>query len=89
MTNILFAIQHRGQESCGVATRNSRGNVVSHKAMGLVKHVLVPELLERLDGRVSIGHVRYPTAGSSDIANSQPHAIDLAEGPHMAVCSKR
>jgi amidophosphoribosyltransferase len=84
---MLFAIQHRGQESCGIATRNLRGNITSHKAMGLVKNVLTPDVLARHTGDVSIGHVRYPTAGSSDIANSQPHAIDLAEGPHMAICS--
>lgn len=87
VAEILFAIQHRGQESCGIATRNTRGNISAHKAMGLVKNVLVDEVLERHTGDVSIGHVRYPTAGSSDIANSQPHAIDLAEGPHMAICS--
>ena len=87
VAEILFAIQHRGQESCGIATRNPRGNITSYKAMGLVKNVLVEEVLARNSGDVSIGHVRYPTAGSSDIANSQPHAIDLAEGPHMAICS--
>jgi amidophosphoribosyltransferase len=87
VSEILFAIQHRGQESCGIATRNARGNISAHKAMGLVKNVLVDEVLERYSGDTSIGHVRYPTAGSSDIENSQPHAIDLAEGPHMAICS--
>jgi amidophosphoribosyltransferase len=87
VAEILFAIQHRGQESCGIATRNPRGNITSHKAMGLVKNVLTEEVLERNAGDISIGHVRYPTAGSSDIANAQPHAIDLAEGPHMAICS--
>jgi len=84
---ILFAIQHRGQESCGIAIRNPQGNVVSHKGMGLVKNVLEDDVLAMLVGRSAIGHVRYPTAGSSDIANAQPHAIDLAEGPHMAISS--
>ena len=87
VAEILFAIQHRGQESCGIATRNERGNISAHKAMGLVKNVLVEEVLDRYSGDTSIGHVRYPTAGSSNIENSQPHAIDLAEGPHMAICS--
>lgn len=87
VSEILFAIQHRGQESCGIASRNPRGNISGHKAMGLVKNVLIDEVLERHSGDISIGHVRYPTAGSSDIANAQPHAIDLAEGPHMAICS--
>ena len=87
VAEILFAIQHRGQESCGIATRNERGNISAHKAMGLVKNVLIEEVLDRYSGDISIGHVRYPTAGSSNIENSQPHAIDLAEGPHMAICS--
>lgn len=87
VAQILFAIQHRGQESCGIATRNPRGNVSAHKAMGLVKNVLTDDVLDRNTGDVSIGHVRYPTAGSSDIENAQPFAIDLAEGPHMAICS--
>jgi amidophosphoribosyltransferase len=87
VAQILFAIQHRGQESCGIATRNLRGNVTAHKAMGLVKNVLTADVLDRHAGDVSIGHVRYPTAGSSDLDNAQPFAIDLAEGPHMAICA--
>lgn len=87
VAEILFATQHRGQESCGIASRNPRGNVTAYKAMGLVKNVLTEEVLDRHAGDVSIGHVRYPTAGSSDLANAQPFAIDLAEGPHMAICA--
>lgn len=84
---ILFAIQHRGQESCGIAVRCRDGAISAHRGMGLVKHVLTPELLANFDGDTAIGHVRYPTAGSSNLLNTQPHAIDLAEGPHMAICS--
>ncbi len=83
----LFAIQHRGQESCGVAVRDCRGNISYHKGMGLVKNVLTPENLFNHQGNIAIGHVRYPTAGRSDKVNSQPHVAELPEGPHIAVCS--
>lgn len=85
--SILFAIQHRGQESCGIATRDASNKIFAFKDMGLVKNVLTHELIEQYAGTAAIGHVRYPTAGSSDLLNAQPHAIDLAEGPHMAICS--
>jgi amidophosphoribosyltransferase len=84
---ILFAIQHRGQESCGIAARGQDGAVHAYRGMGLVKNVLTPELLAQYQGDIAIGHVRYPTAGSSNLLNAQPHAIDLAEGPHIAICS--
>lgn len=87
IANILFAIQHRGQESCGAAARNSSGRIISHKGMGLVKQVLDEEAQARLTGNTAIGHVRYPTAGRSDTLNSQPHAIELAQGPIMAIAS--
>jgi len=87
IAEILFAIQHRGQESCGIAVRNPKGNISSYKGMGLVKNVLTPAVLEKYCGDIAIGHVRYPTAGKSDETNSQPHSIELAEGPHIAVCS--
>ena len=87
VADILFAIQHRGQESCGAASRDAAGRVVSHKGMGLVKQVLDDTVIERLSGSTAIGHVRYPTAGCSDVVNAQPHAIELAEGPVMAISS--
>ncbi len=83
----LFAIQHRGQESCGIAVRDCRGNISYHKGMGLVKQVLTPENIAKHQGSIAIGHVRYPTAGRSDKVNSQPHVAELPEGPHIAVCS--
>jgi amidophosphoribosyltransferase len=85
--NILFAIQHRGQESCGLATCDEIGNVSACREMGLVKNALTEEVLEEFSGSIAIGHVRYPTAGSSNLLNAQPHAIELAEGPHIAICS--
>lgn len=87
VASILFAIQHRGQESCGAAARDAAGRVVAHKGMGLVKQVLDEEVQARLTGLSAIGHVRYPTAGCSDEVNAQPHAIELAEGPVMAIAS--
>ncbi|MFO7734716.1 MAG: amidophosphoribosyltransferase [bacterium] len=83
----LFAMQHRGQESCGLSVRKNDGNVVTYKNMGLVKSVMTPNILESYCGDISIGHVRYPTAGRSNIINSQPHSIELAEGAHISVCS--
>jgi len=87
VASILFAIQHRGQESCGAAARDGAGRIVAHKGMGLVKQVLDEEVQARLAGTTAIGHVRYPTAGCSDVVNAQPHAIELAEGPVMAIAS--
>lgn len=84
---ILFAIQHRGQESCGAAARDASGRIIGHKGMGLVKQVLDEEVQARLAGATAIGHVRYPTAGCSDVVNAQPHVIELAEGPVMAISS--
>jgi len=87
ITSILFAIQHRGQESCGAAAKDPSGRILLHKGMGLVKQVLTEEVQERLAGNSAIGHVRYPTAGRSDVLNSQPHVIELAQGPIMAIAS--
>ncbi len=87
VSSILFAIQHRGQESCGAAARDAKGRINAHKGMGLVKNVLDEEVQARLSGTIAIGHVRYPTAGGSDIVNAQPHTIELAQGPIMAISS--
>ena len=69
----LFALQHRGQESAGIAvTDGSRLDV--HKDMGLVSQVFQEEMLQSLPGRLAIGHVRYSTTGSSEMRNAQPFA---------------
>ena len=60
----LFALQHRGQESCGIAI-NDDGFIRCHKAMGLVGEVFKPEVLQKLSGTIAIGHVRYSTTGGS------------------------
>lgn len=79
----LFALQHRGQESCGIAvsdTNGPRGNMISHKGMGLVNEVFTPENLERMKGDIGVGHVRYSTAGSSTRENAQPLVLNYVKG---------
>ncbi len=79
----LFALQHRGQESCGIAvsdTNGPRGNMISHKGMGLVNEVFTPEHLERMKGDIGVGHVRYSTAGSSTRENAQPLVLNYVKG---------
>ncbi len=67
----LFALQHRGQESAGIAFSKG-GPIECVKGMGLVGEVFNPEILSRMEGRIAVGHVRYSTAGSSTIENAQP-----------------
>ncbi|HKL27558.1 MAG TPA: amidophosphoribosyltransferase [Desulfuromonadales bacterium] len=76
----LYALQHRGQESCGIVS--SDGNRLrSWKGMGLVADVFKRDsTFENLPGSSSIGHVRYSTAGSSDFKNIQPITVDYARG---------
>lgn len=67
----LYALQHRGQDSAGIAVSDGK-EVKIHKAMGAVAEVFNPENLGKLQGRIAIGHVRYATAGSCSIENAQP-----------------
>lgn len=67
----LYALQHRGQESAGIATSES-GKIYIHTDMGLVSQVFTEDELARLKGDIAIGHNRYSTTGSSSICNSQP-----------------
>ena len=79
----LFALQHRGQESCGIAVSDTCGekrNVVSKKGMGLCNEVFTPEDLEELKGDIGVGHVRYSTAGESCIENAQPLVLNYVKG---------
>jgi len=76
----LYALQHRGQESAGIAATDGRQFHVE-KAMGWVSDVFTRERLRRLPGRAAIGHVRYSTAGSSTLRNAQPIAATFARGP--------
>ncbi len=79
----LFALQHRGQESCGIAvseTNGPKGKVTSHKGMGLVNEVFEPEHLEQMKGDIGVGHVRYSTAGASTRENAQPLVLNYVKG---------
>lgn len=75
----LYALQHRGQESCGIVS--SDGKQLHHyRHMGLVSEVFTRDILKKLPGKSAIGHVRYSTAGSSEIKNAQPFVVDYARG---------
>ncbi|HEY3999796.1 MAG TPA: amidophosphoribosyltransferase [Candidatus Xenobia bacterium] len=76
----LFALQHRGQESSGIACANGF-TVECYKEMGLVSQVYTPEILQRLVGHIAIGHNRYSTTGSSNVLNAQPILIKTHLGP--------
>jgi amidophosphoribosyltransferase len=70
----LYALQHRGQESAGIAVADRRV-IDEYKGMGLVPDVFDMDILEGLDGPTAIGHVRYSTTGSSVVANAQPLVV--------------
>ncbi len=79
----LVSLQHRGQESCGIAvseTNGPKGKVYSHKEMGLVNEAFTPEILDTLKGDIGVGHVRYSTAGSSTRENAQPLVLNYVKG---------
>lgn len=79
----LFALQHRGQESCGIAvsdTEGPKGRVLSSKGMGLVNEVFTHDDLEKLKGNIGVGHVRYSTAGASTRENAQPLVLNYVKG---------
>ena len=75
----LHALQHRGQESCGITSSDST-RLRTWRGMGLVVDVFDQSTLDRLPGRSAIGHVRYSTAGDSDPANAQPIAVRHGRG---------
>ena len=79
----LLALQHRGQESCGIAvsdTSGPKGKVLSSKDMGLVNEAFTPEIMEKRKGDIGVGHVRYSTAGSSTRENAQPLVLNYVKG---------
>ena len=81
----LFALQHRGQESCGIAVSDRFGprKVDLLKGMGLVNEVFNSENLSKLHGNIGVGHVRYSTAGESIPSNAQPLVINYVKGTLM------
>ncbi|MEG1782357.1 MAG: class II glutamine amidotransferase, partial [Oscillospiraceae bacterium] len=76
----LYALQHRGQESCGISV-NDCGVISTVKDVGLVPEVLTNDLLDSLPkGQMAIGHVRYATMGSANAINAQPIVVKHAKG---------
>jgi len=80
----LYALQHRGQESAGIAASDGTQVRIS-RAMGYVADTFNGEELSRLPGSIALGHVRYSTAGESKLSNAQPILIDCAHG-QIALC---
>ena len=77
----LYALQHRGQESCGIVSSDGV-DLHAHKSMGLVADVFGnEEIFKSLPGKAAIGHVRYSTTGSSVIKNVQPIMVDYSGAP--------
>jgi amidophosphoribosyltransferase len=76
----LYALQHRGQESAGIATSDGRA-AYFHKGMGLVSQVFNEDNLSPLKGHIAIGHNRYSTTGSSHLRNASPYLIETVHGP--------
>lgn len=75
----LYALQHRGQESCGIAANNNR-DITQYKDMGLVNDVFTQKILDELNGTMAVGHVRYSTTGESMRENAQPLVLRYVKG---------
>ena len=75
----LFALQHRGQESAGIAIHTGK-RIEFHKDMGLVADVLSQKVIDSLKGNIAIGHDRYSTSGESEKQNAQPLVVRYKEG---------
>ncbi len=75
----LYALQHRGQESAGIASSNGR-QIFTHKSMGHVADIFTPEVLGSLPGDLAIGHTRYSTAGDTVLLNAQPFTVACNKG---------
>jgi amidophosphoribosyltransferase len=75
----LYALQHRGQESAGIASSNGE-RLELHKAMGLVSDIFTADALARVPGSLAIGHTRYSTTGDSALLNAQPIRVECSKG---------
>lgn len=80
----LFALQHRGQEACGIVSSDGK-DLYQHREIGLVADVLNPEVLPTLIGASAIGHTRYSTTGKNTINEVQPFSVTCQHG-QIAVC---
>src|SRR6202167_4771579 len=75
----LYALQHRGQESAGIASTDGT-EVHVHKSLGHVQDIFTPSVIAKLPGDAAIGHTRYSTAGDTSVMNAQPVVIDCNKG---------
>jgi len=75
----LYALQHRGQESAGIATADGQ-HLANIKGMGLVSEIFTDDVLSKLPGHLAIGHTRYSTTGDSALLNAQPIRVDSTKG---------
>ena len=76
----LYALQHRGQESAGIASFNQEKGLNHYYGMGLITSVFSDQEIQNLEGNMAVGHVRYSTTGQSKVENSQPFVIDFGDG---------
>ena len=79
----LSSLQHRGQESCGIAvfdTSGPKGNMNVQRGMGLVSEVFKEDVLSNMKGNLGIGHVRYSTTGAATLSNAQPLVLNYIKG---------
>jgi len=75
----LYALQHRGQESAGIASADGQ-HVNDIKGMGLVSEIFTDDVLSKLPGHIAIGHTRYSTTGDSALLNAQPISVESTKG---------
>jgi len=75
----LYALQHRGQESAGIAVADGK-NLSNIKGMGLVAEIFSDDVLDKLKGDMAIGHTRYSTTGDSALLNAQPIRVESTKG---------
>ena len=85
----LYALQHRGQESCGMAVTNQNG-ITGYRGMGLVSEVFDDRILDQLGGSIAVGHCRYSTAGGNSVEDIQPLMANYkgAYGHIMVICKR-
>ena len=86
----LFALQHRGQESCGIAVGDTDGplrSVNTHKGMGLVNEVFTEKTIEKMHGDIGVGHVQYATADTATRENAQPLVLNYVKGTLALACN--
>src|ERR1700761_5005200 len=76
----LYALQHRGQESAGIAASEGRRKIRTKRGMGHVADIFTPDVLNQLPGKLAIGHTRYSTAGDTVLLNAQPLTVDCNKG---------